>query len=125
MRLISPDELDQLAAIDHGDPHAILGVHPGNDARGRDVVAFRAFHPEATGCELRFDGSSDGHKMKRIHEGGIFEVVLPNSDVPSNPYRYRYVLTFEDGNTWVRRDPYRFLPTLGDLDLYLAGEGTH
>ena len=30
-----------------------------------------------------------------------------------------------DGTTWERGDPYRFLPTLGEMDLYLFGEGTH
>ena len=32
---------------------------------------------------------------------------------------------FADGADWERDDPYRFLPTLGELDLHLIGEGTH
>ena len=39
------------------------------------------------------------------------------------PYRLRF--HFADGADWERDDPYRFLPTLGELDLHLIGEGTH
>ena len=41
------------------------------------------------------------------------------------PLRYRLRFHFADGRTWERDDPYRFLPTLGELDLHLFGEGTH
>jgi 1,4-alpha-glucan branching enzyme len=39
--------------------------------------------------------------------------------------RYRQRLAFPDGNTWERDDPYRFGPTLGEVDLHLIAEGTH
>ncbi|HEY4131844.1 MAG TPA: 1,4-alpha-glucan branching protein GlgB, partial [Gemmatimonadaceae bacterium] len=32
---------------------------------------------------------------------------------------------YPDGAVWERVDPYRFLPTLGDVDLHLFNEGTH
>src|SRR5437868_10226565 len=41
------------------------------------------------------------------------------------PMRYRLRFHFPDGATWERDDAYRFLPTLGDIDLHLFGEGTH
>ncbi len=43
----------------------------------------------------------------------------------SPPRDDRLRFRFHDGMTWERRDPYRFLPTLGDLDLHLFGEGNH
>jgi 1,4-alpha-glucan branching enzyme len=39
--------------------------------------------------------------------------------------RYRLRFHFADGASWEHADPYRFLPTLGDVDLHLFGEGTH
>jgi 1,4-alpha-glucan branching enzyme len=41
------------------------------------------------------------------------------------PLRYRFRFHYADGATWDRGDPYRFLPTLGDVDLHLFNEGTH
>src|SRR5262249_16518103 len=41
------------------------------------------------------------------------------------PLRYRLRFHFTEGATWERDDPYRFLPTLGDVDLHLFNEGTH
>ncbi|MDK2973546.1 MAG: 1,4-alpha-glucan branching enzyme [Candidatus Sumerlaeota bacterium] len=117
-------ELDRLVALEHGDPHAILGVHPAKDADGAPVLVFRAMHPDAVRAELVFDGQKKRHEMRRIHDGGIFEVQLPASKV-NDRYRYVHCFHFADGNTWERRDPYRFLPTLGEMDLYFAGEGRH
>ena len=42
-------------------------------------------------------------------------------DVPD----YRISTEYEDGSTVVSDDPYRYLPTIGDLDMYLFGEGRH
>src|SRR5439155_6695515 len=41
------------------------------------------------------------------------------------PVGYRLRFYFADGGTWEREVPYRFLPTLGDVDLHLFNEGTH
>src|SRR5205085_12080475 len=53
---------------------------------------------------------------------GFFTLVLPNVTLP-----LRYTLRFlsHDGRTWERGDPYRHVPTLGEMDLYLFNEGTH
>ena len=41
------------------------------------------------------------------------------------PLRYELEVAYRDGGTFTLRDPYAFLPTLGELDLHLAGEGRH
>ena len=41
------------------------------------------------------------------------------------PLRYELEIAYPDGNTFTMRDPYSFQPTLGELDLHLAGEGRH
>ena len=41
------------------------------------------------------------------------------------PLDYELEVEYPDGNTFTVRDPYAFLPTLGELDLHLAMEGRH
>ncbi|HYH34374.1 MAG TPA: 1,4-alpha-glucan branching protein GlgB, partial [Nocardioides sp.] len=53
------------------------------------------------------------------HEG-VWAGVLPLSDVPG----YRLEVTY-DGPATTLDDPYRFLPTLGEVDLHLINEGRH
>ncbi|MEK7326825.1 MAG: 1,4-alpha-glucan branching enzyme, partial [Chloroflexota bacterium] len=60
--------------------------------------------------------------MEPLGDTGVFTVFLPRMQLPL-PYRVRF--HFENGSTWEREDPYRFLPTLGDTDLHLFNEGTH
>ncbi|MEP6680961.1 MAG: 1,4-alpha-glucan branching protein GlgB [Chloroflexota bacterium] len=111
---VPPDDARRLAAGDHPDPHAILGVH-----RTDDGYVVRAFHPDATAVTLE---TPDGkHPMQRL-DHGIWAIALRSVDGPSD---YRFTFEFPDGKTWRRDDPYRFLPTLGEVDLHLIGEGTH
>ncbi|HEY7464371.1 MAG TPA: 1,4-alpha-glucan branching protein GlgB [Candidatus Limnocylindria bacterium] len=103
----------RLAAGEHHDPHAILGLHGGEHG---SVV--RAFHPEATGVELLTGGAAT--PMDSLGNGLW---AAASELTPGSAYRLRF--RFGDGNTWERDDPYRFLPTLGELDLHLIGEGRH
>nr|MBA2637735.1 1,4-alpha-glucan branching protein GlgB [Solirubrobacterales bacterium] len=41
------------------------------------------------------------------------------------PLRYELEIAYADGGTFAVRDPYSFAPTIGELDLHLAGEGRH
>ncbi|HEY8282495.1 MAG TPA: 1,4-alpha-glucan branching protein GlgB, partial [Leifsonia sp.] len=38
---------------------------------------------------------------------------------------YTIEARYADGSTWTADDPYRFPPTIGELDLHLIGEGRH
>ncbi|MDT0613753.1 1,4-alpha-glucan branching enzyme [Streptomyces lancefieldiae] len=109
---LDPVDRERLIAGTHHDPHSVLGAHrvPGG-------VAFRTFRPYALAVtllsgELRAELRDDGD--------GFFSALLPLTDVPP----YRLLVTY-DGSAQEVEDPYRFLPTLGDLDLYLIGEGRH
>ncbi|MFD7339555.1 1,4-alpha-glucan branching enzyme [Streptomyces violascens] len=102
----------RLLAGGHHDPHALLGAHPV-----RGGVAFRALRPYAQavtvlGKGLRAELHDDGD--------GLFSGVLPLREIPD----YTLLVTYEDTEIEVQ-DPYRFLPSLGDLDLHLIGEGRH
>ncbi|MFN2432450.1 MAG: alpha-amylase family glycosyl hydrolase, partial [Gemmatimonadota bacterium] len=118
-RALDLAERAALVAGDHSEPHRILGAHPATDAR-RPGVVVRAFHPHAVAMQLLLEAA--GEVPMRELEGGLYGVSLPQACLP---LRYRLRLHFADGNVWEREDPYRFLPTVGELDLHLIGEGTH
>ncbi len=99
-------------------PHAVLGAHPMQVGEQSGVVV-RSFHPDAVGCSLLF--GSETRPMLALG-AGVFAVYIPAAKVP---LAYRLRFAFANGSTWEREDPYRFLPSLGDLDLHLIGEGTH
>ncbi|MFD9501419.1 1,4-alpha-glucan branching enzyme [Streptomyces sp. NPDC060035] len=102
----------RLLAGEHYAPHDLLGAH-----LTRGGVEFRALRPFARSVSvlakgLRAELQSDGD--------GFFSGVLPTPAVPE----YRLLVAYDDNEIEVE-DPYRFLPSLGDLDLHLIGEGRH
>ncbi|CAA9289994.1 MAG: GH13_9 / GH13_8 / GH13 / GH13_10 / CBM48, partial [uncultured Gemmatimonadaceae bacterium] len=78
-----------------------------------------AFHPDAARAELLVGGAA--HPMQP-RGSGLFAARL---DGAALPLAYRLRFHFDGGGTWERDDPYRFLPTLGEVDLHLFNEGTH
>jgi 1,4-alpha-glucan branching enzyme len=113
------DGIDRLLQGKHHDPHNILGAHPTSHD-GDSGVTVRVMHPAAKRATLILeDGSTP--EMKR-QKGGLFTVVLPTATLP---LRYRVRFQFAEGADWERDDPYRFAPSLGDIDLHLFNEGTH
>ena len=112
---IDDHEIGLLVSLRHPDPHRILGAHP--TANG---IVIRAFRPGADKVEA-IVGRKRGQVLEKIHPAGLFEVVLP--DLTSIP-EYRLQI-HEGGGIISFRDPYSFLPTLGDLDLHLFAEGRH
>jgi 1,4-alpha-glucan branching enzyme len=112
-------ELRRFLAGQHHDPHNILGVHPAPGRDGASIV--RAYQPDAVAAELVVPGAAP-IPLEALHAPGLFAAEVPTRDLPIDaPFRFR----FADGATLDRPDPYRFLPTVGELDLHLIREGTH
>ena len=111
-------EVSRLLAGDHDEPHRVLGAHPMTQG-GVSGSIVRALHPEAVACELIVAGATQ--PMERIG-GGLFACFAAGL-VP--PFAYRVAFRFAGGGTWERDEPYRFPPTLGEIDLHLLHEGTH
>jgi 1,4-alpha-glucan branching enzyme len=111
--------VDALVSGDYADPHHVLGAHRAR-ADGAAGVVVRAYHPDAVGCDVVRDGEPP-HAMD-AQGRGLFAVLLAGALLP---LRYRLRFTFADGAVWERDDPYRFLPTVGELDLHLFGKGDH
>ena len=115
-------EVDRLLRGDHENPHSILGAHPA--ARGtRSGVIVRALIPGAVRVDCVLDDNTV-FPLAREAEGlaDLYGAFLQGAALPQH-YRLRFHYT--GGAVWERRDPYRFMPTLGDVDLHLFNEGTH
>jgi 1,4-alpha-glucan branching enzyme len=105
--------LERLVAGTYHDPHQVLGPH-----LGEGVVTLRVLRPFALSVTAVFDNSS----VELEHEfGGVWVGVLDVDKVPD----YRLEVTYTDGPALEVDDPYRYLPSLGEMDLHLIGEGRH
>ncbi|MCC6357485.1 MAG: 1,4-alpha-glucan branching protein GlgB [Phycisphaerales bacterium] len=115
-----PREVSRIAHGDSHHPHRVLGAHPVQIDGDKGVVV-RAFHPDAQAAALLL---SDGTTVELEPAGrlGIWAAFLPGRTAP---LAYRLRFRFAGGECWERDDPYRFLPTVGDLDLHLFNEGNH
>ncbi len=82
-------------------------------------VVIRVFQPDAADCYVGREGVATA---MRAEGDGFFQLFLPGAPLP-----LRYTLRFlaADGRSWERGDPYRFAPTVGEMDLHLFNEGTH
>ena len=104
-------EIDRIVDGWHHDPHAILGPHEVDDG-----TLIRVLRPKAD--EVWVVTAGDRIPMLHIHRG-VWVARLPGS-IPD------YRLDVQYGEQIVPSDDaYRFLPTLGDIDLHLIGEGRH
>lgn len=113
---LEANEAEKLVVGEHHDPHSILGVHPLSE----EMVVIRAFHPDAVKATVLMEKKA--FSMRKIYHGGIFSTLIKE---PNFPIVYSVRFEFENGALWERIDPYSFPPTLGELDVYLAKEGTH
>ncbi len=105
------DELRKLLTGAHHDPHSVLGAHPHP---GGTVV--RVLRPHADAVTVLAGGEE--YPLERSAEG-FFHGVTPG---PPGDYRLR--VRYGE-HTEITDDPYRWLPTLGEVDLHLIGEGRH
>jgi 1,4-alpha-glucan branching enzyme len=107
----SPQDIERLLAGSHHDPHGVLGVH-----RVAGGLAARALRPGATAVTLV--SAADRVPLRRVADG-MFAAALPE-----HPGSYLLEVEYETTTVTVD-DPYRWLPTVGELDLHLIAEGRH
>jgi 1,4-alpha-glucan branching enzyme len=110
-------DLNRLLAGEHHDPHSVLGAHEYGD---HTVV--RAYRPHAVQVAALVGG--ERYVFSHI-ESGLFAVALPFTNLAD----YRLEISYQGGgdspNVHTVADAYRFLPTLGEIDLHLFAEGRH
>jgi 1,4-alpha-glucan branching enzyme len=93
------------------NPHEVLGAHESNGG-----VVVRTYRPDARAVRVQPAGVAAELK----DPAGLWEALLPKAKLP---LEYELEVEYADGNTFRLRDPYSFLPTVGDFDLHLIGEG--
>jgi 1,4-alpha-glucan branching enzyme len=105
--------LHALVSGTHASPHDVLGPH----SDGRHVTV-RVIRPVAESVTIKVGDT----KVPMTHEyEGVWVGVLPDPEVPD----YRLQVTYQGGQEYVVDDPYRFLPTVGEVDQHLINEGRH
>jgi 1,4-alpha-glucan branching enzyme len=118
-RTAGPVPIDEstLARVAHGadhNPHAVLGAHPGPGG-----VTVRTLRPLAASIAVVLP---DGERVALQHEwDGVWSALVPIEQVTD----YRLAVTYEGVGETLVDEPYRFLPTLGEVDLHLISEGRH
>jgi len=121
--LINQNDLDAITTARCAEPHSILGMHPLKGKSGAGGLVVRAYLDDAKTCEVVDVSKPDGprYPLARLSKDGFFEGVIEGRD---DFFRYR--LRTERYNGEIRQfyDPYSFLPTLSEDDMYLFGEGT-
>lgn len=110
-----PVDTDVLRSVAHGTsyaPHDVLGPHAGGSG-----ITIRTLRPLADAVVVV---TATGRIPARHEQDGIWVAVLPVADVPD----YRLEVTY-NALTTTADDPYRFLPTVQELDRHLVREGRH
>src|SRR5439155_18459279 len=116
---LTQQDIQSLLEVKSRSPHQFLGMHPLDDGSG--VVA-RALAPNAAKVEIQpvHEKEKPEFELKRVGNTPLFEA---SSTEASHVYAYDLVVTEQGGKVHRTRDPYSFLPTLGESDLYLFGKG--
>ncbi|NQW71863.1 MAG: 1,4-alpha-glucan branching enzyme, partial [Actinobacteria bacterium] len=105
-------DLGHLVDGSHHQPHGILGPHIHDGS-----VTVRVLRPLADSVTVI---TSEGSVALRHEYRGIWCGVIQTPEIPDYTVEVEYAGTIVQSD-----DPYRFLPTLGEIDLHLIGEGRH
>ena len=121
---VNQGDLDQVSNATFYNPHAILGAHlaEGEQAQYTTVRVLRPFAKTVTIV------TQDGEYEARHEFNGVFVAIVPsvvNDDGGYSVPDYRVKVSYEDVPETIQDDPYRYLPTVGEMDMYLFGEGRH
>jgi 1,4-alpha-glucan branching enzyme len=116
--MLRTTDITRICSGSHGDPFSVLGPHV--TAKGK--LSIRAFLPGAAIVQL-LDGGGNliPGTMTQRDAAGFYEQTL--TAAPKDGYCFQ--VRWEDGQESVVEDPYRFGQVLGDMDVWLLGEGTH
>lgn len=119
--IITESDLDLLLKARHHQPHNVLGLHPVKQ-KGKQVLVARAHLPDAQTCEVVDIDSDERWPLEQLDESGFYEGIIPGR---SKPFNYRLRTQRYNGEIRQFWDPYCFLPTLSEDDLYLFNQGNH
>ncbi len=114
-------QISKICQGQHGDPFSVLGPHPVRGGKAATHISVRCFLPGATAVTaIDATGLALGQLTAR-HEAGFFEGHIPGELRTA----YRLQVQWTSGESDTLDDPYRFGLLLGEVDVWLLGEGTH
>ncbi len=115
--MLQTQDIELICNARHGDPFAVLGPHEAEPG----MCSIRCFLPGAAQVAVLAGDNSVIGALSRLNPDGFYEgVVRMGRD---DPYRLRVL--WDGGPEDVLDDPYRFPLVLGEMDVWLLGEGTH
>jgi 1,4-alpha-glucan branching enzyme len=110
---LQPGLIRSLVGGSHPHPHSTLGQHP--IGKGWVIRVVRPLAKTVTAV------LGDGKAVRLTHlDAGLWQ-----GRYTGEKQSYDLTTTYAEGEAWTTGDPYRFTPTVGDVDLYLWGEGRH
>jgi 1,4-alpha-glucan branching enzyme len=119
--IVREADLAALLKARHAQPHAVLGMH-GAEWQGKSGVVVRALLERVVSCEVveYLAQPERRHAMTRVEGTDFFEVFIEGR---AEVFAYRLRVQKANGETRQFYDPYCFLPTLTEDDLYLINQG--
>jgi 1,4-alpha-glucan branching enzyme len=116
--ILTSAEADSLVEVRHRSPHDLLGMHALGAGAG---VVVRAFHPRAVEISIApvHEKNKPRIKLEQVRPA-LFEGTTKEA---KSVYAYDLLITLDNGTKLQTRDPYSFLPTLGETDLFLFAQG--
>ena len=110
---LHPGLIRSLVNGSHPQPHATLGQHAVGDS-----FVIRVVRPLAQSVTALL---ADGTTVALAHlDEGLWQGAYSGAG-----RAYTITTTYADGPDWIADDPYRFVPSMGELDRHLWGEGRH
>ena len=115
--MLTSSDIERLCNASHGDPFSILGPHRHTPKR----CSVRCFLPHATQVDVTSPRGQPLAMLTARHGTDFFEGSVPL--VLGDAYQLQ--VQWADGQRSTLDDPYRFPTVLGEMDVWLLGEGTH
>lgn len=97
-------------------PQRALGPH---EVEGGYIIT--AYHPSATGMQLKRNGEDKIYDMERVHEAGVYSVFVAVAEYK----QYKLYMYFDTPEPYITEDPYAFSSVITESDCYIYGKGTH
>jgi len=115
--MLTRPDIEQICQASHGDPFSVLGPHLVSPQRCRVACLM----PTATQVLVLTGADQTATPLSLRHPDGFFEGLVPMTlDQP-----YQLQVLWANGQSSTLEDPYRFGLVLGEMDVWLLGEGTH
>ena len=116
--ILSDNEFEAITGGTHASPHDLLGMHRLADGG----VVVRAFLPLAKGVVAvpADQVNKPVIPLRRVGDSDLFEGV---AEEETELFPYDLAITWGSGEQWRTRDPFSFLPTISENDLFLLGQG--